>query len=399
MTTLTFHYDRDLPIPTKLKADYLANQVKYLQTLPQHEQKSPEWYAMRLTMVSASDWGTILGENHYSNPNQVLLKKCGEDNFITNEAMMWGNKYEDVAIAIYEHRNHKKVYEFGCIRHPFINFLGASPDGITTEGVMLEIKCPSSRKITGIPPRYYWCQVQGQLEVCELDRCDFLECKLKEYEDEEEYLNDNYQENHLLNKYGQEKGILAELLNKETKSFFYEYGPIGFVGDELESWKNSIKNKYENHESIIFSSFDYWFLEEVSCVPIYRNQEWFQEAKVKLEEFWNQVVHYRKLGLPQLKADLDAAKEEKKKEKLRIKEEKEKIKEETKKQRKIKEYITFDDLDNKNSSKITSKQSIDANEMNENMNDDGVCFFTTDTTDTTDSMDTDDPQPFSFTMT
>jgi len=110
-------------------------------------------------------------------------------------------------------------------------------------------------------------------------------------------------------------------------------------------------------------------------------------------------VHYRKLGLPQLKADLDAAKEEKKKEKLRIKEEKEKIKEETKKQRKIKEYITFDDLDNKNSSKITSKQSIDANEMNENMNDDGVCFFTTDTTDTTDSMDTDDPQPFSFTMT
>jgi len=36
--------------------------------------------------------------------------------------------------------------------------------------------------------------------------------------------------------------------------------------------------------------------------------------------------------------------------------------------------------------------------MNENMNNDGVCFFTTDTTDTTDSMDTDDPQPFSFTM-
>lgn len=393
MSSLTFYYDKDLHKATKIKANYLTNQVKYLQTLPQHEQKSPEWYAMRLTMLSASDWGTILGENCYSNPKQVLLKKCGEDNFVTNHAMMWGNKYEDVAIAIYEYRNYKKVYDFGCIRHPTIDFLGASPDGITTEGVMLEIKCPSSRKITGIPPRYYWCQVQGQLEVCELDRCDFLECKLKEYEDEEEYLNDNYQENHLLNQYGHEKGILAELLNKETKSFFYEYGPIGTVGDDLESWKNLILKKYENHESIMFSSFDYWYLEEVSCVPIYRNQEWFQEAKIKLEDFWNQVVNYRKLGLPQLKADLEAEKEEKKKEKLRIKEEKEKIKAVTKKQRKMKEYITFDDLDNNNTSKSTIINSDDANEISENMNNDGTCFFTTE------FIDSEEQQPFSFTMT
>jgi hypothetical protein len=106
--------------------------------------------------------------------------------------MLWGNKYESVAVLIYEYRNNVKVLEFGCLKHPFINFLGASPDGITEDGIMLEIKCPSTREITGIPPPYYWCQVQGQLEVCELDRCDFLECKIKEYDGEEEYLNDNY---------------------------------------------------------------------------------------------------------------------------------------------------------------------------------------------------------------
>ena len=156
------------------------------------------------------------------------------------------------------------------------------------------------------------------------------------------------------------------------------------------------KKKYENHDSIIFSNFDYWYLEEVSCVPIFRNKEWFQDAKIRLEEFWNQVVKYRKLGLPQLKADLEDAKEEKKKEKLRIKEEKERIKAETKKQKKIKEYITFDDLDNQNSSKTTTTQSINANEMSENMNDEGVCFFTTDSMD---SEDSDETQPFSFTMT
>lgn len=128
---------------------------------------------MRSNMLTASDWGTVLGENHYSNSNEVLKKKCGDDNFVTNAAMMWGNKYEEVAVLIYKHRNNVEVLDFGCLRHPSIPFLGASPDGITPYGIMLEIKCPTSRKITGIPPRYYWCQVQGQLEVCELDRCDF----------------------------------------------------------------------------------------------------------------------------------------------------------------------------------------------------------------------------------
>ena len=211
---LKFYYEKDLPKPTKLKQEYLRSQFKYLQTLPQHEQKSAEWYAMRLTMLSASDWGTILGENHYSTPDQVLLKKCGEDSFMTNAAMQWGNKYEDVAISVYEYRNKAKVYDFGCIRHPSISFLGASPDGITTDGVMLEIKCPTSRQITGIPPRYYWCQVQGQLEVCELDRCDFLECKFKEYPDgEEEYINDNYNEDYRYNSFGHEKGVVVEFYN------------------------------------------------------------------------------------------------------------------------------------------------------------------------------------------
>src|SRR6056300_674810 len=114
-TNLNFHLNKDLPIATKLKRDYLRKQVEYLKTLPQHEQKSKEWYEMRHTMLSASDWGTILGDNHYAKPDSVLLKKCGEESFFPKTAMAamaWGNKYEDVAISIYEHRNQTKVYEF-----------------------------------------------------------------------------------------------------------------------------------------------------------------------------------------------------------------------------------------------------------------------------------------------
>ena len=74
-----------------------------------------------------------------------------------------------------------KVYDYGCLPHPKYKFLAASPDGINDDpesplfGRMLEIKNVVSRKITGIPKKEYWIQMQLQMEVCDLDECDFLE--------------------------------------------------------------------------------------------------------------------------------------------------------------------------------------------------------------------------------
>jgi len=344
---LIFHYDKDLAKPTPLRVEYLKNQVQYLASQFQPEQRTPEWYEMRNTMLTASDWGTILGENHYSSGDSVLLKKCGDtDNFVYNDAMKWGNKYESVAVLIYEYRNQKKVMEFGCLKHPTYSFLGASPDGITTDGIMLEIKCPSSREITGIPPSYYWCQVQGQLEVCELDRCDFLECRIKEYQGgEKEYLEDNFEGNYLMNSRGGEKGLVAEFYKKEDNTFYFEYSPVCLLGQELEDWKAMIieKNTSDPEKGIFFSVFYYWYLEEVSCVPIYRNQEWFNKARIELEAFWNEVLKYRGLGLAKLKEDLKDKKDTKKRVKEEAKEAKaKKATPPKKKDTKKKDYIYLD---------------------------------------------------------
>jgi putative phage-type endonuclease len=391
---LIFNYHKDLPKVTDLKQKYLQEQVILLKKIFQPEQKSKEWYEMRNNMLTASDWGTILGENHYSNSNEVLKKKCGDDTFFTNSAMQWGNKYESVAVLIYEHRNNVSVLEFGCLRHPFIPFLGASPDGITSDGIMLEIKCPPSRKITGIPPSHYWCQVQGQLEVCELDRCDFLECNLKEYTDEEEYLQDNYEGNFFLNKYMNEKGAIAEFYCKGSKTFIYEYSPVCLIGNDLETWKNDMIRKYQyiknSKDDVIFSTFSYWYLEEVSCVPIYRNQEWFNKAKVELEIFWNKVLKYRELGLEKLIFDINEEKEEKKKMKLEIKEEnlqkktsakKDKVPKVSvvKKQKKIKEFIVLDDFKediNKNSDENITMSSSDDDYFDDFITNNKTSMFT-----------------------
>jgi len=369
---LKFYYDKDLPKPRPLRINYLRQQVKDLQNIFQPEQRTPAWYEMRENMLTASDWGTVLGENHYAKSESVLLKKCGLDVpfFGGNAAMLWGNKYESVAVLIYEYRNNVKVLEFGCLKHPFINFLGASPDGITEDGIMLEIKCPSTREITGIPPSYYWCQVQGQLEVCELDRCDFLECKIKEYDDEEEYLNDNYDGNYFLNSFGNEKGVVAEFYKKAEKIFYYDYSPVGLLGNELKLWKEEITIKHCSNENILSSGFAYWYLEIVSCIPIYRNQEWFNKAKIDLGIFWDNVIKYRKLGIDKLKADIEENKLEKRKIKEEIKEEKKKkTSNQSKKnnkitsnQRNIKDFICLDD-DNITLSKTVVKMT---NEYDEN---------------------------------
>ena len=344
---LKFIYDKDLLKPTALKVEYLRNQVQVLKKIFQPEQKSKEWYEMRENLLTASDWGTILGENHYAKPESVLLKKCGEESYFPQkalDAMKWGNKYEDVAVSVYEYRNNFKVLEFGCLKHPSISFLGASPDGITEDGVMLEIKCPTSREITGIPPAYYWCQVQGQLEVCELDRCDFLECNFKEYDNEVDYIYDNYENNNKLNKFGNEKGVIAEFYKKNDKTYLYKYAPVCILGDELEKWKIDIVNQFQT-EDIRFYSFSYWYLEIVSCIPIYRNQEWFNKARFELGVFWDYVLKYRALGLDKLKEELNGiklAKKSDREEKHSSKKRSSKKEPDNKNQKKIKDFICLD---------------------------------------------------------
>eukprot|EP00798_Chlamydomonas_sp_ICE-L_P023480 gene23480-biopygen11151 len=78
------------------------------------------------------------------------------------------------------------VHEFGLLCHASKSFLGASPDGVTEDGVMLEIKCPWRRKIDGTVPMQYYLQIQGQLAVSGLLECDYFEVEFDILHSEEE---------------------------------------------------------------------------------------------------------------------------------------------------------------------------------------------------------------------
>jgi hypothetical protein len=112
-----------------------------LKKQPYIKQRSEEWYKMRENRLTASD---LYDAVH--NPRSLIKKKIKNVSYNSYSipALKWGCMFEKVAIDIYSHLNNVQVNEFGLLINDKINNFGASPDGITNEGIMIEIKCPYS---------------------------------------------------------------------------------------------------------------------------------------------------------------------------------------------------------------------------------------------------------------
>lgn len=139
------------------------------------EQRSEEWLALRGTMLTASDLASAIGDNPYEKPSDLLLKKCGAVKWGGNAATAHGTLLEPIARDLYDARYGRKSHEIGLVQHPVHKWLGGSPDGVTEDGRLIEIKCPLTRKITPAVPKYYLPQIQLLLEVLDLEACDFIQ--------------------------------------------------------------------------------------------------------------------------------------------------------------------------------------------------------------------------------
>ena len=240
--------------------------VKLLQKKPQPEQRTKEWYESRYKRITASEAASCLFKskgaceayvqqfdiknfkykdteplNSYETREDYIIKKCrgfyGENLFKDTIYTLWGKKYEEVANRLYSQLNNTKVIEFGLVSHPKLNWLAASPDGITPDGIMLEIKCPKSRKIdeTSIPI-YYYIQTQIQMETVNLDYCDFFECEIIELETEDEFVKINVGEK-------QAKGIILQIVDSGPDPKFV-YPPIEITEtNDYIIWKNKMINE------------------------------------------------------------------------------------------------------------------------------------------------------------
>jgi putative phage-type endonuclease len=153
----------------------LELRVQELLAAEYAEQRSQEWLDLRENMITASDVASALGENRYESPEAFIKKKVMRTQWSGNAATAHGTLLEPIVRDLYDARYGKKSHEIGLVRHARYPWLGASPDGVTEDGLLVEIKCPLTRKIEPKVPKHYLPQVQLQLEITDLEECDFVQ--------------------------------------------------------------------------------------------------------------------------------------------------------------------------------------------------------------------------------
>lgn len=280
--------------------------VKELIKKPQSEQRSEQWHLERKNSIGASELASIFNKNPFCSFNKLIIKKSGEENskFETNKYCEHGIKYEYIAQLLYTEKNDCNIIEFGSLPHNNHTFIRASPDGITETGIMLEIKVPLCREIVGLPPIYYWYQMQQQLEVCNLNVCDFLECKIEEYINWNDFLTDNYDGDYRKTKDNMEKGIILEYIDNTNYKYIYPEKILTSYNYKKD-WESHIYQsvkilKKKLSQNQIFSRVISWKLTKYSCISVYRNENWWKNNFSQISDYWNKILHYRKIGCQSL---------------------------------------------------------------------------------------------------
>lgn len=145
------------------------------------EQRSAEWFALRLGRITASQADLVVGKRRHEVVTRIARERAGlpVPGVDVTDAMQYGIDHEDDARAYYSFCTGSAVITTGFVTRDDVPHVGASPDGIVMPRGLVEIKCPAYSTHAGYvksgrpPSRYVW-QIQFQLWVSGLDWCDFV---------------------------------------------------------------------------------------------------------------------------------------------------------------------------------------------------------------------------------
>lgn len=287
--------------PRDLHKERIQYAIDKIRAKPQPPQRTTEWYEFRHNLITASNaWKAL---DSQAQQNSLIYEKCQPmrtfetdphaSSVNINSSLHWGQKYEPLSVLIYEKLNETTVEDFGCIKHDDYSFLGASPDGIITDesspkfGRMLEIKNVVSREITGVPKKEYWVQTQLQMEVCDLDDCDFLETKFVEYENMDDFLADKTEK---------QKGIIMYFQTSEGKPHYIYKLVDDFNKDKIRAWEEEMIETHQSPDGKSWVHNYYWKLEVYSCVLIQRDRLWFKNNIEQIRNIWSIIEQERVTG-------------------------------------------------------------------------------------------------------
>lgn len=153
-------------------------------------QGSEEWHCARAGKVTASRIADVLAKGRSGASSITRAAYMGEllaetltgqpaNAFEGNADTERGIELEPQARAAYELAKGSMVAPVGLVIHPRIDRSGASPDGLTDDDGLLEIKCPRIHThleylLDGKPPSKYLPQMAWQAACTERAWVDFV---------------------------------------------------------------------------------------------------------------------------------------------------------------------------------------------------------------------------------
>lgn len=174
------------------------------------QQLSDEWFSARIGKLTGSNVGAVLGLNPCKTRQDVIRNMVretlgAESEFTGNIATRHGQNNEAGAIIDFMIET-----ELDVTPAPFVllddgeYWLGASPDGYTSDGGLIEVKAPFSLRnaVKPVPFKtlaeqpHYAAQIQVQLHVTDMPHCWFFQwcpadTRTEKVERDEDWLNSN----------------------------------------------------------------------------------------------------------------------------------------------------------------------------------------------------------------
>jgi|GEM_PF-826313 len=117
------------------------------------EQRSDRWYALRLGLMTASNFGKIMADSEEQKGRTKLLYQLAGELFsgqpadtYSNAAMERGREMEAAALEHFEFMNQVEVQRVGFVKRTILNPLGedlvvgCSPDGLVGDDALVQVK-------------------------------------------------------------------------------------------------------------------------------------------------------------------------------------------------------------------------------------------------------------------
>ena len=210
-------------------------------------QGSPEWHAARAGKIKGSVCAAYEGKHKYMKTADLVRQEVralagAPSEFTMVPAVRHGSNMEEYARIFLEDLQGYTVVETGLVVHPKYDFLAASPDGLVGLDGCTEFKCPYPQYTKTPYSIYdkpmYLMQVYMQMEVLDVDWCDFLCYLAKTPTSEPQYT---------LERIERKEDFLTELLSRK-------YLPQADKGtitrlDLYHCWYRHIQAQYDHDET------------------------------------------------------------------------------------------------------------------------------------------------------